>query len=106
MPGPGENGSYPSYKSTTQASYTPPANDNAYTPPSYSNATAQYAGAEPVSYTQSSGGNAGGSYTVVPGDTLFAISRRHNISVDAIKSANGLVTDLIKVGDVLSIPAS
>jgi len=100
VPGPGENGSYPSYQ-PTQASYTPPAQET-YTPPSYGGAPAQYAGAEPASYSPPAA--SAGSYTVNRGDTLYAISRRHNTSVDAIKSANGLIDDLIKPGDVLNIP--
>lgn len=54
------------------------------------------------SYGGSGGG--GGSYTVQPGDTLYGISRRHGTSVNAIKSANGLSSDLIRIGQVLAIP--
>jgi LysM repeat protein len=45
------------------------------------------------------------SYTVVPGDTLGAISRRFNTTVQAIASANGIANpNLIFVGQVLNIP--
>ena len=30
------------------------------------------------------------SYTVQPGDTLYSISRRYNVSVSALASTNGL----------------
>ncbi len=100
-PGPGESASdYPSYQSS--GGYTPPAYNSAPVyqsqAPAYS--APQYAGAE----TYAPAPMHGGSHTVAPGDTLFAISRRHNTTVDAIKAANGLSSDIIKVGEVLAIP--
>lgn len=55
------------------------------------------------------GGSGGGSgqvvyYTVVQGDTLTSIAARFGVSVQAIKTANGLTSDLIYVGQVLIIP--
>ncbi|WP_194841367.1 LysM peptidoglycan-binding domain-containing protein [Salinibacillus xinjiangensis] len=44
------------------------------------------------------------TYTVKSGDTLIGIATLHNISVDALKKANSLSTDLIQVGQILSIP--
>ena len=44
------------------------------------------------------------SYTVQRGDTLFSISRRFGITVDALRSANGIVGNTISVGQVLVIP--
>jgi LysM repeat protein len=44
------------------------------------------------------------SHTVQRGDTLFNISRRYGTSVAAIQNANGLNGDLIKIGEVLTIP--
>ncbi len=46
----------------------------------------------------------GGSYTVRGGDTLWKISRRHGVSVSALKNANGLSSDIIQPGQRLSIP--
>ncbi|WP_173931518.1 M23 family metallopeptidase [Chelativorans sp. Marseille-P2723] len=47
----------------------------------------------------------GGSYTVAAGDTLYAISRRTGVGMEAIKQANGLSSDgTIRVGQKLSIP--
>jgi hypothetical protein len=43
-------------------------------------------------------------YTVVQGDTLSGIAARFGTTVGAIKSANGLTSDLIYVGQVLVIP--
>ena len=57
-----------------------------------------------------SGGTGGGTgvreYTVRAGDSLWLIARRYGTTVDAIKSLNGLTSDLINVGQVLKIPAS
>jgi len=44
------------------------------------------------------------SYRVQPGDTLYALARRYRTTVDAIRRANGLGGDLIRVGQVLAIP--
>ncbi|GAB6179707.1 cell wall hydrolase [Desulfotomaculum defluvii] len=44
-------------------------------------------------------------YTVVPGDSLNSISEKVGISVDQIKSANGLSSDILDPGYVLSIPS-
>ena len=43
-------------------------------------------------------------YTVKAGDSLFLISRMYNISVDSLKSANSIKTDMIYPGQVLNIP--
>jgi LysM repeat protein len=43
------------------------------------------------------------TYTVVSGDTLWGISRKTGISVDQLKSINGLTTDVIQVGQVLKL---
>jgi len=51
-----------------------------------------------------SGGGGSKTYTVVSGDNLYRISLRHGTSVNAIKSANGLTSDLIQPGQKLRIP--
>ena len=43
------------------------------------------------------------AYRVQPGDTLWGISQQHGVSVNAIKSLNGLQSDLILVGQVLAL---
>ncbi|SDZ23363.1 Spore germination protein YaaH [Evansella caseinilytica] len=45
-------------------------------------------------------------YTVVAGDSLSVIAKRFGTSVDAIRSLNQLTSDLIRVGQVLLIPAA
>jgi hypothetical protein len=58
-----------------------------------------YGGGAPAAST---GG--GSSHTVAKGDTLFSLARRYNTSVSAIKSANGLSSDIIRIGQTLTIP--
>lgn len=48
----------------------------------------------------------GTKYTVVPGDSLFSIAKRFGTSVDALKSSNQLSSDLLRVGQVLTIPTN
>ena len=43
-------------------------------------------------------------HTVVSGDTLWGISIKNHVSLDSLKTRNGLSTDLIHPGDKLSIP--
>lgn len=47
-----------------------------------------------------------GAYVVRAGDTLFLIARRFGTTVDAIKRANNLTTDVIGIGQVLRIPGA
>ncbi|MBE7550874.1 MAG: LysM peptidoglycan-binding domain-containing protein [Anaerolineales bacterium] len=46
----------------------------------------------------------GGTYTVQAGDTLFSISQRYGTSIEAIAAANGLTSDLVQIGQALTIP--
>lgn len=46
------------------------------------------------------------TYVVRWGDTLFSIAARFGVSVEAIKSANGLSSDIIRVGQQLVIPVA
>lgn len=43
------------------------------------------------------------TYTVKSGDSLWAISRAYNTTVDNIKSLNNLTSDVIRVGQVLKV---
>ncbi|SHF93250.1 C40 family peptidase [Ornithinibacillus halophilus] len=43
-------------------------------------------------------------YTVVPGDTLSAIAKRFGTSIDVLKSSNQLSSDLLRIGQTLTIP--
>lgn len=44
------------------------------------------------------------TYTVAPGDTLFAIARRHGTTVEELVRLNGLESFLIQPGQVLKLP--
>ncbi len=48
--------------------------------------------------------SSGGNYTVQAGDTLFSISQRYGTTVEAIVTANGLTSDLVQIGQALTIP--
>lgn len=48
----------------------------------------------------------GSHYTVRAGDTLSSLARRFNTTVQAIMTANGLTSTVIRVGQVLVIPNS
>ncbi|MDG3584146.1 glucosaminidase domain-containing protein [Galbibacter pacificus] len=50
---------------------------------------------------ESIGRIADNTYVVSKGDTLYSISKRHNISVDDLKKKNGLKDNNIKIGQVL-----
>ncbi|WP_200386397.1 HdeA/HdeB family chaperone [Thiocapsa imhoffii] len=43
------------------------------------------------------------TYVVVEGDDLFAIGQRFKVSVDALKAANNLTSDVVKTGEKLKI---
>ncbi|HQE92957.1 MAG TPA: LysM peptidoglycan-binding domain-containing protein [Anaerolineae bacterium] len=46
-----------------------------------------------------------GSYVVQGGDNLYRIALRHGITLAALKAANGLYSDIVYVGQRLTIPA-
>jgi LysM repeat protein len=43
------------------------------------------------------------THTVVKGDTLWGISQEYGVTVDKLRSLNGLTSDVINVGDVLRL---
>ncbi|NDW06552.1 M23 family metallopeptidase [Jiella pacifica] len=48
---------------------------------------------------------AAGTVTVASGDTLSGIARRSGVSADAIRRANNLDSDMVRLGQTLMIPA-
>src|SRR5699024_3556259 len=53
--------------------------------------------------SQSTGNLGGSTYTVSVGDTLWAISRKFGVTITQLKSWNNLSSDMIYVGQKLSI---
>ncbi|MBY0096193.1 LysM peptidoglycan-binding domain-containing protein [Mesobacillus maritimus] len=49
---------------------------------------------------------ANSTYTVVSGDSLSVIAKRFNTTVEALKRTNQLPSDLLRVGQVLTIPTN
>ncbi len=45
------------------------------------------------------------TYTVVKGDTLYAVSRKAGVSVEALRNFNALTTDTLQIGQVLKTTA-
>ena len=58
---------------------------------------------QPAASTQSTGGSK--VHTVVRGDSLWAISKKYGVTVDSIKQANGLNSDVAVLGAKLQIPS-
>ena len=46
----------------------------------------------------------GVNYTVEPGDSLWSISKKFNVSIENLKLANDLTSNLLNVGQILKIP--
>lgn len=49
---------------------------------------------------------AAGSYQVQTGDSLYSIAQKNNVSLDALKQANGLNNGAIRVGQALILPSA
>ncbi|MCB1069778.1 MAG: LysM peptidoglycan-binding domain-containing protein [Verrucomicrobia bacterium] len=60
--------------------------------------------AKPSMTAPQAASGSGGSYTVKPGDTLTKIASSQGTTVSALRQANGLSGDLIKVGQKLVLP--
>jgi len=46
------------------------------------------------------------TYTVKSGDSLYSIAREYDVTVDAIKKANNLTSNLLSIGQTLQIPTT
>lgn len=50
------------------------------------------------------GNDMGNTYTISKGDSLWSIARKFNITVEELKAANSLTSNLLTLGQVLMIP--
>ena len=50
--------------------------------------------------------NEGSVYVVERGDTLYSIAKKFNLSIDELKNANSLVSDILSIGMNLLIPGN
>ena len=99
----GSEGNYGNYGNSDQASVTPaPAQDYVAPAPAAPNYTAPAPAPSTPSYASNT--TSSRNHTVAKGDTLYSLSRRYGTTVNGIKSANGLSTDLITIGQSLAIP--
>ncbi|MGJ8633691.1 MAG: LysM peptidoglycan-binding domain-containing protein [Luteolibacter sp.] len=85
---------------SAQANVNPPYNAPANNSPAAYDAPAVYE--EPAATTSTSSSKV---HTVVRGDTLWGLSKEYGVSVDSIKQANGLTSDVAVLGANLQIPA-
>lgn len=120
----GQQGGYPYEGDYVDPQPIPSQNDYAPTGGGYANAPNPYA-SDPAPYqptapayvppapapdyaqphpTRPVSGAISGTYTVVQGDTLYSIGRRHGTNAESIMDANGLTSTLIRPGEVLNIP--
>jgi hypothetical protein len=65
--------------------------------------SAQAADTGPRAHAEGKYDAATATYVVVEGDDLFSISERFKVSVDALKAANKLTSDVVKTGEKLKI---
>jgi Membrane proteins related to metalloendopeptidases len=61
--------------------------------------------ADPAKLVSGNSKPEGNTYTVKPGDSLAKIAKETGTPIDALKSANGLTTATIRVGQTLKLPA-
>ncbi|MBR5700317.1 MAG: LysM peptidoglycan-binding domain-containing protein [Bacteroidales bacterium] len=66
--------------------------------------TSASSGSKSSSSSSSSSSGIKATHTVKSGETLFSISRHYGTTPDKIKKANGLSSDVIRVGQKLKIP--
>ena len=104
-----ESGHYSPVQSSSSYAYNPPAKPSVTKKSSARKSTAGSKSSRSTAARKSSSRKSAPkarTYTVKKGDTLGAIARRNGTSVKALKRANGLKSDLIRINQKLTIPRS
>lgn len=111
----------PSYGATSPSYGASPQRAPQHSAPSYGSGASQYrtAGGSQYGGSQYSGAGSYGSASsasgtaahgetieVRPGDTLYSLSRRHGVSVNALMAANNLSSNDLRPGQQLRVPAA
>jgi murein DD-endopeptidase MepM/ murein hydrolase activator NlpD len=98
----------PQYGGSQYAATTPPSYGGGSSGSGYSAAPAQPRGHVAPIASRGDAGAAGGGETISvrPGDTLYSLSRQHGVSVNEIKTANGMTSDSLQPGQSLRMPGS
>jgi len=102
----GESGTY-TPSGTTAAPYqplpgvNPPPSPQPPLSPSVPSLTPSSAGAPSAPGTPSVGGT---PYKIVAGDSLWALAKKHNVTVEALQAANGMTDSNIRIGQTITIP--
>lgn len=96
------NSGTPQYGNTS-GSYGSAASGNYGSAASGSYGSAASGSVPPIA---SHGSARGDMIEVRPGDTLYSLSRTHGVSVNALKSANGLTSNDLRPGQQLSVPSA
>jgi N-acetylmuramoyl-L-alanine amidase len=52
------------------------------------------------------GNDSASTYKVAPGDTLWSIAQKHDVSIDDVRAWNDLAGNAVKVGQTLRLQAS
>lgn len=87
-------------ETATYEAINPPA-DASYAPPAYEDTTP----VPPAPTPAPAPAPAARTHKVVAGDTLWGLGRKYGVSVDAIKAANNMTSDTVRLGTTLKIPA-
>lgn len=83
---------------------TPPPDPYAFSAPSTPPPSSTSSSSSSSRSSSSSSSPSYTRYTVKKGDTLYSLARKNGTTVSKIKSANGLSSDLIRIGQTLKIP--
>ncbi len=92
------------YETAPYQDVNAPASDPTYGSAAYEEAAPTPTPTPP--YSAPAASSSGSSHTVVRGDTLWGISRKYGVTMDAIRAANGMAASEtnVRLGQSLTIP--